>query len=103
MDKCSKLERQIKNEESKLEKSGVKRNREEWYLYLKEKGLTKCKICGYDKCFAAIEFHHKNPAEKKSIMGFMMNQRITIKAIEELEKTIPLCANCHREMHHMLK
>lgn len=30
MDKCSKLERQIKNEESKLEKSGVKRNREEF-------------------------------------------------------------------------
>ena len=23
----------------------------------------KCEICGYNKCYAALEFHHKDPNE----------------------------------------
>lgn len=59
----------------------------------------KCKNCGYNKCDAALEFHHINPKEK----SFMINKSNTIswKRIEkELKKCILLCANCHRELHN---
>lgn len=57
----------------------------------------KCSICGYDRCAAAMDFHHINPFEK----DFAISQRMSSwKAIQpELEKTVLLCANCHREVH----
>jgi predicted HNH restriction endonuclease len=55
-----------------------------------------CYICGYNKCFEALEFHHKDPAEKdKKISDFSSYE----KAVEEAKKCILVCANCHREIH----
>ena len=62
---------------------------------------NKCSICGYDKCIAALEFHHINPEEKE--FNFNMpqsNWRITKL---ELDKCILLCSNCHRELHYNQK
>jgi 5-methylcytosine-specific restriction endonuclease McrA len=57
----------------------------------------KCQICGYDKCSAALEFHHVDPRTK----DFTISQRMTtFEAIRrELDKCVLLCANCHREVH----
>lgn len=57
----------------------------------------RCEICGYDKCLAALDFHHFDPMGK----DFNISSRLTsFKAVErELAKTILLCANCHREVH----
>lgn len=58
----------------------------------------KCCICGYDRCAAALEFHHVNPNEKSfglSAHGFTRKWD-TIKS--ELEKCVLVCANCHREI-----
>ena len=58
----------------------------------------KCCICGYDKCNAALEFHHKDPNEKEFTISD--NAHIALeKAIEEVKKCILVCANCHREIH----
>ncbi len=58
-----------------------------------------CSLCGYDKCRAALEFHHKNPHKK----DFTIATRwcISRKKLErELKKCMLLCANCHRELHN---
>lgn len=57
-----------------------------------------CAICGYDKCQGALEFHHLDPEEK----DFALSQNANIateKALNEIQKCILVCANCHREIH----
>jgi transposase len=55
----------------------------------------KCEICGYDRCLAALQFHHRNPNEK----SFALSLRGRIRSIDKLRaeaaKCVLLCANCH--------
>lgn len=60
----------------------------------------KCSICGYKKCLAALEFHHKNPIEKDFAITRMRSKSINKELIKELDKCILVCANCHRELHY---
>ena len=73
-----------------------KRVKEELVAY---KG-GKCEICGYDKCIAALDFHHINPEEK----DFAISNSNIYKNIEalkqEVDKCMLVCANCHRELHY---
>ena len=64
--------------------------------YMESRGGAKCMSCGYDKCSAALEFHHRDPKEKdpKWSRGWSLPK---LKA--ELDKCDILCANCHREAH----
>lgn len=59
----------------------------------------KCEICGYNKCIAALEFHHKNPEEKEFGIGQKGYTRSLFKNKQEVDKCILVCANCHRELH----
>ncbi len=63
----------------------------------------KCEHCGYGKCNSALEFHHKDPAQKDfgiSAKGVTWSfERLKI----ELDKCVMLCANCHREEHLRLE
>lgn len=59
----------------------------------------KCSACGYDKNYAALEFHHLDPKEKEFDFG-KMRQYKWETIISELKKCILLCSNCHRETHH---
>lgn len=57
-----------------------------------------CSICGYNKCPAALEFHHKDPNEKE----FQINKRWSMSKeaiLKEIDKCVLLCSNCHREEH----
>ena len=59
----------------------------------------KCKLCGYDKCLAAIDFHHLDSANKSfEISRFILSKALDA-VVEEAKKTIPLCKNCHAEVH----
>jgi hypothetical protein len=58
----------------------------------------KCKICGYNKCNAALQFHHKNPAEKDFTISMATSWGFE-KIKSELDKCVLLCANCHAEVH----
>ena len=70
------------------------RNNEFMRNYKLSKG---CKICGYNKSYHALEFHH-NKGDKKYILSRMKTHSIkTIK--KEIEKCIVICANCHRVLH----
>jgi hypothetical protein len=59
----------------------------------------KCVKCGYNKCVAALEFHHINPALKEFGMGQNGATKSWATIKQELDKCILLCANCHREIH----
>lgn len=59
----------------------------------------KCEICGYNKCDAALEFHHKNPDEKEFGIAYKGYTRSLEECKKEVDKCILVCANCHREIH----
>ncbi len=67
--------------------------------YVEYKG-RKCKSCGYNKCLAALEFHHKNPKDKKFSISKYKYKLSNIK--KELDKCDLLCRNCHAEEHDRL-
>lgn len=58
-----------------------------------------CKICGYNKCPAALEFHHIDTKNKL----FCINEKTLSngwnKILLELEKCVLVCCRCHREIH----
>ena len=63
----------------------------------------KCCKCGYNKCEAALHFHHLNPKEKEfALSQINLNNNIFSleKIFQEVDKCILLCANCHIEEHY---
>ena len=58
----------------------------------------KCKICGYQRCIRALEFHHIDPSKKEFSVSADGLTRSWEKIKQELAKTVLLCANCHREI-----
>lgn len=60
----------------------------------------KCQKCGYNKCLAALCFHHLDPSIKDfNISGFHCRNWEIVK--KELDKCILLCHNCHCEVHYL--
>ena len=59
----------------------------------------KCCFCSYDRCIAALDFHHVDESSKS--FGLSQNglTRSWEKTEHELQKCILVCANCHREIH----
>lgn len=71
---------------------------------LKKKAIAylggKCEKCGYDKCPAALEFHHKSDNKEFTFSGSIVSWD---KAKKELDKCQLLCSNCHREAHWFIE
>lgn len=66
--------------------------------YLVDHYGGKCVICGYNKCLAALEFHHVDPLTKKfgiSEKGFTRSKEIVLA---EADKCVLVCSNCHQEI-----
>ena len=67
---------------------------------VKERYGTKCNICGYDKCYSALDFHHLNKTKKQFDPAKIINSNKKVEDIyKELDKCILICSNCHREIH----
>lgn len=58
----------------------------------------KCSICGYNRCSAALDFHHINPDEKEIDISIILGRRKE-NALKEFQKCKLVCSNCHREIH----
>jgi hypothetical protein len=75
----------------------VRRRRKVKEILVGEAG-GRCRLCGYDRCLAALEFHHVNPASKE----FGLSQNGMGRGIEtiraEARKCLLLCSNCHAEV-----
>lgn len=61
-----------------------------------------CAICGYNKYDGALDFHHVNPNNKKFNLSINALSLSNKRIINELNKCILLCSNCHREIHHTI-
>ncbi len=60
----------------------------------------KCIVCGYNKCLAALEFHHRDPSKKRFCVTMTNMTKAWSKVLKEAEKCDLLCANCHREKQY---
>jgi hypothetical protein len=58
----------------------------------------KCSACGYDKNFAALDFHHVDPATKSFTL--CSRSHTMYERVNEAKKCILLCRNCHAELHN---
>lgn len=64
-----------------------------------EERKTKCLKCGESRKYV-LDFHHIDPSTKSFTIGRI--KKSSLEAIEnEIDKCIVLCANCHREFHHI--
>ena len=74
---------------------------EAWYKSIPK----KCEKCGEERPYL-IDFHHVNPLFKKieisqiRYRSWSLERKIST-AIEEMDKCIQLCSNCHREFHYL--
>jgi len=67
-----------------------------WSLF---KGSLKCSKCGFSHT-AALDFHHTDPSEKENLVSKLVSNGCYAAAMEEVQKCIVLCANCHRVHHY---
>ena len=59
----------------------------------------ECQRCGYARCSAALEFHHRDPEQKDFNVAGKAQTWAWDRIKAELDKCDLLCANCHREIH----
>ncbi len=57
----------------------------------------KCEHCGYNKYLGSIDFHHRDPSEKK--YGISNCTKSFEDQKGELDKCNCICKNCHRKEH----
>lgn len=79
----------------------AKKKREELKQFIEDyKRTSPCVRCGCTD-HRVLEFHHKNPSEKRFSIFHAIHNRYSIKSVsEEILKTVVVCANCHRIIHH---
>jgi hypothetical protein len=66
---------------------------------LKDKPCADCGVW-YPPC--VMEFHHLDPSNKTIEVPLLMNTRCRWeRVLEEVDKCVLLCANCHRIRHHI--
>jgi hypothetical protein len=87
----------LANKEKVMARSKVTRaiGKARWDTF---KRTLKCTKCGFSHP-AALDFHHVDPSEKENIVSKLVSNGCFAAAMEEVQKCIVLCANCHR-VHH---
>jgi hypothetical protein len=61
-----------------------------------------CLVCGYNNVASAIEFHHVHE-KYRNITDMVQGANKIERILDEMSKCLILCANCHRELHEVLK
>jgi transposase len=76
----------------------VSRRRRRVKRILVEEAGGACRLCGYSRCMAALEFHHVARDDKRFSLSHRGVTRSIERAREEASKCVLLCANCHAEV-----
>ena len=96
--------RECKNRSGNLNyQSYQAQQRRGWFRKLKLVKMYKgcCGKCGYDRKYAALEFHHADSATKSFQLDLRsLSNRKWIVIVEEAKKCILLYSNCHAELHN---
>ena len=65
---------------------------------LVERAGGACALCGYDRCVAALQFHHRDPSTKRFAIGGRGLARAWDLLVAEADTCELLCSNCHAEV-----
>jgi 5-methylcytosine-specific restriction endonuclease McrA len=57
-----------------------------------------CVVCGYDRYVGALQFHHRDPAQKAFAISLNGRTAALARLREEARKCVLLCGNCHAEV-----
>lgn len=70
-----------------------------WFINLRKE--RSCIECGEDRWYV-LDFHHVNEKDDDyNVVSRLVSDRYSKKRIlEEIEKCVCVCSNCHREIHH---
>jgi len=83
----------------------LRKGRIAWFYDLKKS--LKCAVCGqsFPDCPDIIDFHHvKGKESGMNRIGSMVTGKAPKERIlAEIEKCTPLCSNCHRKVHYLIK
>lgn len=83
--------------ESKLKGDKIRASKRQEFL---DTLKTPCVKCGETRVWC-IQFHHKDPSEKTfTISDGASLHKSKEDVINEVKKTVCLCANCHKEFHY---
>src|ERR1700689_195890 len=83
---------------AKCRAEAVARRRRKVKRILLDEAGGACRLCGYDRCVAALHFHHLEPAEKRFTLSHRGGARPLESARAEASKCVLLCSNCHVEV-----
>ncbi|MGC1812831.1 MAG: hypothetical protein WA696_01675, partial [Solirubrobacterales bacterium] len=83
---------------SRCRREAVSRWRRRAKLRLIEAAGGRCILCGYDRHPSALHFHHLDPGQKRYTLSRAGHTRNFAEALQEAEKCVLLCANCHAEV-----
>ena len=86
------------------ERAGERRQKKyaAWMEIIRLAGKDRCSLCGYNRCFWAIDFHHREPSKKLFGVSKILNFSVTEARVLELGKCDALCSNCHAEIHYKM-
>ncbi len=82
----------------KCRAEAVARRRRKIKRLLVEEAGGSCCICGYERCLAALHFHHVDPTSKRFALSNRGVTRSLERARAEARKCVLLCSNCHAEV-----
>lgn len=82
--------------QSKVAKNIIERNKQR---LIELKSILCCSECGENRS-ACLDFHHIDRSTKSYTIAHMITRKFSWeKILEEIDKCIVLCANCHRVLH----
>jgi hypothetical protein len=56
-----------------------------------------CSVCGYSRCHGNLHFHHVDPSRKSFEIQMGLGKSLAAY-LQEAEKCVLVCANCHGEI-----
>ena len=76
----------------------VDRSRRKKKMTLLQEHGGECRICGYNRSFRALQFHHLDPATKLFDISDKGRSYSLERLRVEAAKCVLVCANCHMEL-----
>lgn len=101
---CHKEYRKIHYENNKqkyIDKASL--YRKDFYKWFENfKRTLKCHNCNESRHWV-LDFHHLDSETKDNNVSTLIGTCSKTKVLEEIDKCIVLCSNCHRDLHYQEK